>query len=157
MHLLPPHPLSLSLTSMARKLFIYTDGASRNNPGEAGIGAVIKDERGETLETVSEYLGIATNNVAEYTALIQALKAAQKFNPSQIDFYLDSQLVVRQMIGEYKIKNVGLIPLVKEAQELIRRMAAGKVSFHHIPREENKEADALANEAIDKRVKKGVK
>lgn len=139
---------------MTRKLSIYTDGASRNNPGEAAIGVVIKNEGKEIVETLSQSIGIATNNVAEYTALIQALKAAQKLNPEQIDFYLDSQLVVRQITGEYKIKNAGLVPLVREAHDLIRRFPKGRVNFHHIPREENKEADALANAALDKKNKK---
>jgi ribonuclease HI len=140
---------------MVQRLLIYTDGASRNNPGEASIGVVIKDGGGTTVGTISQYIGIATNNVAEYTALIEALKAAQKLNPERIDLYLDSQLVVRQMKGEYKIKNAGLVPLVREAQALVHQFPQGKVAFHHIPREENKEADALANEAIDKRHKKG--
>lgn len=136
------------------KLSIYTDGASRNNPGEASIGVVIKNERGETIETLSEYLGIATNNVAEYTALIRALEEAKKHRAQQIDFYLDSQLAVRQMTGEYKVKHPGIIPLVRRAQELCREWPRGAVRFHHIPRAENSEADALANEAIDKKIKK---
>jgi len=138
-----------------KKLFIYTDGASRNNPGEAGIGVVIKNERGETVETISEYLGIATNNVAEYTAVIRGLEAARKFKPDAVAFSLDSQLVVRQMMGEYKIKHPGLLPLFKQAQLLCRQLPGEKVTFRHIPREENSEADALANEAIDKKHKKG--
>lgn len=141
--------------ALTKRLSVYTDGASRNNPGEAAIGAVIKDERGNILETLSEYLGIATNNVAEYTALIRALEAAQKWSPEEVHVYLDSQLVVRQMIGQYKIKNPGLLPLLRQAQLLRRKLGGGTVHFHHIPREENHEADALANEAIDKRLKKG--
>ncbi len=136
------------------RLSIYTDGASRNNPGEAGIGVVIKNERGETIETLSEYLGIATNNVAEYTALIRALEAAQKRRPQEVDLYLDSQLAVRQMTGVYKVKHPGIIPLVQRAQQLCREWPRGAVRFHHIPRDENSEADALANQAIDKKTKK---
>ncbi|MDC4224064.1 MAG: ribonuclease HI family protein [Candidatus Manganitrophus sp.] len=136
------------------RLSIFTDGASRNNPGEASIGVVIKNERGETIETVAEYLGIATNNVAEYTALIRALETAQKHRPREIDFYLDSQLVVRQMTGEYKVKHPGIIPLVQRAQQLRRQWPEGAVRFHYIPRRENSEADALANEAIDKKIKR---
>lgn len=136
------------------RLFIYTDGASRNNPGEASIGVVIKNERGETIETLSEYLGIATNNVAEYTALIRALEEAKKHRSQEIDFYLDSQLVVRQMTGEYKVKHPGIIPLVQRAQQLRRQWPEGAVRFHYIPRRENSEADALANEAIDKKTKR---
>jgi ribonuclease HI len=137
-----------------KKLFIYTDGASRNNPGEASIGVVIKNEQGETIETISEYLGIATNNVAEYTAVIRGLEAALKFRPDEVTFFLDSLLVVRQMMGEYKIKHPGLLPLFKQAQSLCRQLPGGKTKFRHIPREENSEADALANEAIDKKYKR---
>jgi ribonuclease HI len=137
-----------------KKLSIYTDGASRNNPGEAGIGVVLKNERGETIETLSEYLGIATNNVAEYTALIRALETARKHRPQEIDCYLDSQLVVRQMMGEYKVKHPGIIPLVQQAQQLRRLWPEGAIRFHYIPRRENSEADALANEAIDKKTKR---
>lgn len=137
-----------------KKLSIYTDGASRNNPGEAGIGVVLKNERGETIETLCEYLGVATNNVAEYTALIRALEAARKHRPREIDFYLDSQLVVRQMTGEYKVKHPGIIPLVQQAQQLRRQWPEGAVRFHYIPRRENGQADALANEAIDKKTKR---
>lgn len=137
-----------------KKLFIYTDGASRNNPGEAAIGVVIKNDRGETIGTISEYLGIATNNVAEYTAVIRGLEAAQKFDPEEVSFFLDSLLVVQQMAGKYKIKHPGLIPLFKQAQLLCRQLPGGKVTFQHIRRELNSEADALANEAIDKQHKK---
>lgn len=135
---------------MPKRLAVFTDGASKKNPGEASIGVVIKDEQGETLQTASEYLGIATNNVAEYMALIRGLEAIQPLKPDRVDFYLDSELVVRQMQGVYKIKNKGLLPLAKKAQNLCRQLPGGRIKFHHIPREENHEADALANEAIDK-------
>lgn len=137
-----------------KKLSIYTDGASRNNPGEAGIGVVIKNERGETIGTISEYLGIATNNVAEYTAVIRGLEAAPGFNPEEVNFFLDSLLVVQQMAGKFKIKHPGLLPLFKQAKLLCRQLPDGKVTFHHIRRELNSEADALANEAIDKKHKR---
>lgn len=137
-----------------KRLLIFTDGASRNNPGEAAIGVVIKNERGEIVETISEYLGIQTNNVAEYVALIRGLEAARKFRPEAVDLYLDSQLVVRQMTGAYKIKHPGLLPLYKQAQLLSKQLSGRAVNFHHIPREQNREADALANEAIDKKSKR---
>jgi ribonuclease HI len=144
----------MSTISGSKKLFIYTDGASRNNPGEAGIGVVIKNDRGETIGTISEYLGVATNNVAEYTAVIRGLEAAPKFAPEEVNFLLDSLLVVQQMAGKFKIKHPGLIPLYKEAQLLCRKIPGGKVTFQHIRRELNSEADALANEAIDKKHKR---
>lgn len=135
------------------KLTIYTDGASRNNPGDAGVGAVIKDEDGKIVETVSEYLGVATNNVAEYTALIRALETALKFRPDDVDCFLDSQLIVRQMNGAYRIKNPTLLRLADKVRRLSRKI--GRIQFHHIGRENNREADRLANEAIDKGKVKG--
>jgi ribonuclease HI len=151
-----PLPLFESLPPEERgpSLSVYTDGASRNNPGDASIGVVIKNDRNETIGTVSEFLGTATNNQAEYIALIRALQEAQKFHPEKVDFYLDSQLVVRQIMGQYKVKNAGLIPLFRQAQALYRQFKQATIS--HIPREENFEADALANEALDKREKKRI-
>ncbi len=131
-------------------LLIYTDGASRNNPGESAIGVVIKNDREEVIETLSEYLGQATNNQAEYTALIRALESAQKFSPQEVRLYLDSQLVVRQMMGQYRVKDSGLMPLYLKAKSLYHWYL--KASIHHIPREQNGEADALANAALDKRL-----
>ncbi|MBI3358552.1 MAG: ribonuclease HI family protein [Nitrospirae bacterium] len=138
----------------AKHLFIYTDGASRGNPGDASIGVVIKNDRHEIIETVSQYLGIATNNKAEYIALIRALEEAKKFHPIAVNFYLDSQLVVRQITGQYKVKDAGLIPLHRQAKTLYGQYEQASIS--HIPREENNEADALANEALDKQKIKGI-
>ena len=136
---------------ISKNLTVFTDGASRGNPGDASIGVVVKDDQGKVLQTISEYLGIATNNSAEYRALIRGLECVQTFRPDQVDFYLDSQLVVRQMTGVYKIKHKGIIPLAKKVQVLCRQLLPGRVHFYHIPREKNREADALANEALDKR------
>lgn len=136
------------------KIYIYTDGASRNNPGESGIGVVIKNEKNEILQTLSEYLGIATNNNAEYTALIRGLESARKFSTAEVDFYLDSQLVVRQMTGVYKVRDPRLLPLHLKAKRLYGEYKNASIS--HIPREENREADRLANEAIDKKHKKEI-
>ncbi len=138
-----------TLRDKPQKYAVFTDGASRNNPGEAGIGVVIKDEKGTIVQTASEYLGTETNNVAEYMALIRGLEVIQTLNAEAVDFFLDSQLVVRQMQGIYKIKNKGLLSLAKRAQGLCSRLPKGAVKFHHIPREENGEADRLANDAID--------
>jgi len=135
-------------------LFIYTDGASRNNPGESSIGVVIKNDQNEIIETLSEYVGIGSNNKAEYIALIRALESAGKFNPQAVHLYLDSQLVVRQVTGEYKVKDAGLIPLHRQAKALYSRYE--QKSITHIPRAENFEADALANAALDKQKKKGI-
>ena len=130
------------------KLIIYTDGGSRGNPGKSGIGAVLKDEDKKNIAEISEYLGIATNNQAEYTAVIRALEKAQKLGAQNLKFYLDSELIVKQLKGEYKVRNKGLIPLFIKLCKL--RDTFEKTSFTHVRREFNKEADALANLAMDK-------
>ncbi len=150
----PPAQKVGTPTAREKHLFIYTDGASRGNPGNASIGVVIKNDQNEIIKTVSEYLGIATNNKAEYMALIRALQEAKQFSPLAVDFYLDSQLIVRQITGQYKVKDAGLIPLYRQAKALY--MEYPHASISHIPREENNEADALANEALDKQKKKGI-
>lgn len=129
------------------KVTIHTDGASRGNPGEAGLGVLIVDEAGQKLAEISEYLGQTTNNVAEYKALIRGLEEAKKLGATEVDVYTDSQLMARQISGEYKVKNQGLIPLYQEAKRLLSQFTSGKVT--HVPRELNKEADKLANWAID--------
>ncbi len=136
---------------MSKSFSVYTDGASRGNPGEASIGVVVKEKNGALVKTLSESLGLATNNEAEYTALIRGLEVVVPFKPERVDFYLDSQLVVRQMTGVYKIKNKGMVVLAKKAKALCEKIRPGRVYFHHIPREQNKEADRLANQALDSR------
>ncbi len=130
------------------KLIIFTDGGARGNPGPAGIGAVLYDEQNNTVAEVSEYLGVATNNQAEYKALIAALKKAHSLGANELDCYLDSELVVKQLKREYKVKNKDLAPLFLEIHNLSFNFK--KISYTHIPREKNKEADRLANEAMDK-------
>jgi ribonuclease HI len=128
---------------------IFTDGGSRGNPGNAGIGVMAKKD-GAELFTISEFLGIATNNFAEYTAVIRALEVCgeKHLQKESIGFYLDSKLVVEQVQGNWKVKEVTLMPLVAHVRELARHFE--KITYTHIPREKNKEADALANEAMDK-------
>lgn len=135
------------------KLLINTDGGARGNPGPAGIGAIIKYEKKE--EKISKYIGEATNNQAEYRAVIEALgwvKENIKEKDLEIECLLDSELIVEQLNQRYKIKNEGLRPLFWEIRDLIMALG-GKVSFRYIPREQNKEADKLVNDAIDKRRK----
>jgi len=128
------------------KIIVYSDGGSRGNPGPAGIGIVIGKEN-----TISKYIGPATNNQAEYTAVIEALKwlAENKTGDIEVEFYLDSQLVVEQLNQRYKLKNEGLKPLFWQIRDLVMKIG-GRVSFQYIPREKNKEADKLANLAMDK-------
>jgi ribonuclease HI len=130
------------------KLVIYTDGGARGNPGPAGIGAVAYDEQGNVVFEISEYIGETTNNQAEYKAAVRALEEAKKKKAKELYLYLDSELVVKQLNGEYKIKNKGLQPLFVKIYNAC--LDFKKVEFKHVRREKNKEADRLVNEAIDK-------
>lgn len=130
------------------KLIIYTDGGARGNPGPGGIGAVIYDEDKKKIAEISEFLGHSTNNQAEYKAVIAAMKKAKELGAEFLEFFLDSELVVKQLKREYKVKNPDLAPLFLQIYNL--EMGFKKISFHHIPRERNKEADALANMAMDR-------
>ncbi|MDD5224032.1 MAG: ribonuclease HI family protein [bacterium] len=125
-------------------LVIHIDGASRGNPGPAGIGIVIKNESGSVLFESGQSIGTATNNVAEYRALIAALQAAHSLTSGQLQVYSDSELLVRQIRGEYRIKNPQLRPLFQEAEILISQFQSFSIS--HIPREQNQEADRLASQ-----------
>ena len=133
------------------KLIAFTDGASRGNPGEAAIGIVIKTENNTTVETYKRYLGTATNNVAEYTALLQCVeivKNSETLYCTELVVHTDSELMARQMNGEYKVKDAGLKILFQKVKGLLATVQF-KFSIRHVPRSLNKEADALANEAID--------
>jgi ribonuclease HI len=132
---------------------IFADGGSRGNPGNAGSGAIVRDENGKVVATVSEFLGHTTNNVAEYTGILKALEkllayVGDKARETEVVVKMDSQLVVQQMNGVYKIKHPNLKPLAARVQELTREF--GSVSFAHVYREDNKEADKLANDAMDR-------
>jgi len=131
------------------ELFIHADGASRGNPGEAGAGAVISDSRGRTLKELKCFLGMTSNNVAEYQALILALEKALELGARSITISLDSELVVRQIRGEYRVREPHLKTLHQKAQEILNQFS--QYSILYIPREENRRADQLANEAIDQR------
>ena len=132
------------------KLIIYTDGGARGNPGPAGIGAVIKDQSGKVLKEVSEYIGETTNNQAEYQAVVFAFKVIEKIKDvSELDFYLDSELVVKQLRGEYRVKNLDLQPWFVKIFNMSQKYK--KVKYTHIKRDLNKDADRLANLAMDKK------
>jgi len=138
--------INKSIPRQAR-LTLRTDGASRGNPGHAGIGGIISDGAGNKLFSFSEYIGEVTNNVAEYSALIFGLREAARVKSGSMVIYSDSELLVKQLNGFYKVKNAGLKPLFKEAKKLLTRYTG--VTIYHVPREDNKEADKLANQAID--------
>ena len=142
--------------NMYKKLIIYTDGGARNNPGPAGIGVVLMDPsagsgQGEVVAQISEYIGEATNNQAEYRAVIAALQKARELGAQELEFYLDSELVVKQLNREYRVKDRDLAPLFLQIHNL--SLGFKKIIFCHIPREENEEADKLVNLAIDKATK----
>ena len=132
------------------ELIIYTDGASRGNPGEAGIGVVVVTAAGEPVAEIADYLGRATNNVAEYTALQVGLEKARELGARRIEIRSDSELMVRQVNGQYRVNNEGLLPLFREVAALLRRFE--QVTVRHIPRERNRRADALANQGIDNKL-----
>jgi ribonuclease HI len=132
------------------QVIVFCDGGARGNPGPAAIGAVVLDPSTDPpteLATVSERIGVATNNVAEYRALVAGLEAARQFPARKISVRADSQLVVRQLEGRYRVKQPHLRPLYEEARALLSDYA--EVDLAHVPREENIVADALVNAALD--------
>ena len=138
------------------KLIVRTDGAARGNPGPASSGAVLIEAVGPSsrrsdaapIATISEYLGIQTNNVAEYTAVVRALALAHELGAREVEMLLDSKLIVEQLHGRWRVKDAKLIPLHAEARASLARFA--RWSATHVPRAQNKQADALCNEAIDR-------
>ena len=133
---------------MSKKLIIHTDGGARGNPGPAGIGAILQDEHGKILAEISRYIGKATNNQAEYQAVLAAIIKAEQLKAEELDFYLDSELVVKQMNREYKVKDKALASLFVKIYN--QSLKFKKIKFHHISREKNKPADLLANQAMDR-------
>jgi ribonuclease HI len=130
-------------------LRLHVDGASRGNPGEAGFGIHVTAPDGSEVASLFGYLGKATNNVAEYQALLHGLRFALARGASAVEVFSDSELLVRQIEGRYRVKHPGLQPLHREARSLLARFA--KTRLAHVPREKNREADALANRAVDER------
>ncbi len=129
---------------------IYVDGASRGNPGPSGIGVVIIGDDGTVIDEGSHFLGERTNNQAEYEALIFGLSMASEFNPGRVSVFSDSELLVKQLRGEFRVKNESLKPLFRKAADLIGSL--GVVDIIHVPRDENRRADKLANFSIDRNV-----
>ncbi len=127
---------------------IFTDGAARGNPGRAGIGVVIKNEDGKNILELCDYIGETTNNVAEYSALIRGLEESIDMGLTEVEVFSDSELMVKQINGEYKVKNKGLAPLYHHILSLIKKFKYFRI--YHTAREDNKEADALANQGLDR-------
>ena len=131
-----------------RKLIIHTDGGARGNPGPAGIGVYIQDEQGKVVLEHARYVGETTNNQAEYLAVIDALEHAKRLGGEDLDFYLDSELVVRQLNRQYKVRDADLAPLFMKIWNL--SIGFKKVKYTHVRRELNADADRLVNQAIDR-------
>jgi len=129
------------------RLLIHTDGAARGNPGPAGAGAVLRDSDGLVVAEIAEPLGRATNNVAEWTAVLLALEEARRLGATQVDLRMDSELVARQITGIYKVKHPDLKPIHAAVMDLLRALDGYTVG--HVPRALNADADRLSNIAID--------
>ena len=142
---LPPHPVPGEAHIL--KITAFVDGASRGNPGPAGYGVYMSLDSGEIIE-ISGFLGSTTNNVAEYEGLLEALRAAAAEGATELDIVSDSELLVKQMLGLYRVKHPNLIPLHQEAKQMVRRFR--KFSIRHTLRAGNKNADRLANVAVDR-------
>jgi len=140
-----PEPAQAKSTSY---LVAHIDGGARGNPGPAGYGVVIQDEKGKNVASLSEYLGHRTNNYAEYSGLLAALQYAVDHGHKSLKVISDSELMVRQLRGQYKVKNPTLIELHRRAKELIAKLEAFEIG--HVLRSKNREADKLANEAMDR-------
>jgi ribonuclease HI len=138
--------------SPAEVLHLHIDGGSRGNPGDAGFGVHVTTPGGEEVAALYGYIGRATNNVAEYEALLHGLRYAQQRGARRVVVFSDSELVVRQIAGAYRVKHASMIPLHREALALMRRFES--VTVTHVRRESNKEADRLANRALDEKASK---
>ncbi|MCK4422089.1 ribonuclease HI family protein [candidate division WOR-3 bacterium] len=134
---------------MDRLVKIFTDGASRGNPGPASIGIFITDGNDKEIKRISEYIGTTTNNIAEYRALLRALEECKKSGFKSVEFFTDSQLLANQIKKLYKISNEGLKSLYVKLMSGLMNLSYWNIT--HIPREKNKIADSLANQALDKR------
>jgi ribonuclease HI len=128
-------------------MIMYTDGGARGNPGPSAIGIVIKNDDGETIMEIGKFLGTATNNEAEYLALVEGLAAAKEKGSGALVCYLDSELVVKQLRGEYKVKNNRLKIFYDKVKMAEKDFTA--IEYRHVPREKNQQADALVNEVLD--------
>lgn len=130
---------------------IYTDGGARGNPGPAAAAAILLNEAGEEIAREAKYMGTATNNQAEYTAVLLGLEKAEALSVKKVTVFMDSELVVKQLSGEYKVKNAELAKLFVRVWNLTRKF--DRVDFHHVRREYNQTADALVNQTIDEHVR----
>jgi len=147
--------MRLQFDDVPAEATLFGDGGSRGNPGPAASGAVLLDPSGEILERVGRYLGVATNNVAEWTALLIGLEAAANRGIRRLAIRLDSELVVKQVRGEYRVKHADLQPLHRRALALLRRFE--HVDIRHVPRKQNVLADRLVNDVLDQEARAAAK
>lgn len=132
------------------KFKLFTDGGSRGNPGPAAAGIILKNNKNEAIKSGGKYLGICTNNVAEYHALVLGLKTAIKLGIKKLECYLDSELIVKQLTGAYRVKDKNLKKFYDEIKILEKHFdSANSVEYRHIPRDQNEEADAIVNKVLD--------
>jgi ribonuclease HI len=146
----PKHTVRATSPGQVRRVRVFSDGAARGNPGLAGAGAVVLDEKGNVLARLGRFLGRQTNNVAEYEGLLLGLRRARAMGAREVEVRADSQLLIRQLEGSYAVKNEALRRLHAEALALLRSF--DKVELVHVPREENALADEMSNRAIDERL-----
>lgn len=140
---------------MSKLLILKTDGGARGNPGPAAIGVVLEDAQGKEVKAFGRYIGETTNNQAEYRALQAGLEEAARLSATEVRCYLDSELVVKQLKLEYKVKDKELAPVFMKVWNLVQQFT--KVTFTHVPREKNHRADALVNQALDAHLAGSVK
>lgn len=133
-----------------QRIRVYSDGAARGNPGPSGAGAVLVGPSGQVVERLGKYLGIQTNNYAEYMALILGLRRARELGVREVEVFADSELMIRQLGGRYQVKSPSLRPLYEEALRLLNEFA--RVKLVHVPREMNTAADEMSNRAINERL-----
>lgn len=143
-------PAAIEGATGRKKLLVYSDGAARGNPGPAGAGAVLTRVDGTVVSKAGKFLGEATNNVAEYSALLLGLEVARRVGADEVEVVADSELLVRQLNGQYKVKSAGLKPLFAQARQLLAGF--DQWTARHVPREQNKLADEMSNRAIDEKL-----
>jgi ribonuclease HI len=146
----PPPPSPAAARGSHVHLRVYSDGAARGNPGPAGAGAVLMDTSGHVVDRLGRYLGVQTNNYAEYMGLLLGLKRARELGARDVEVFADSELMIRQLDGRYQVKSPTLRPLYEEAKALLKGFP--RVKLVHVPRELNASADEMSNRAIDERL-----
>jgi ribonuclease HI len=147
---LPSAPVTHEAPAGMQRVRVYSDGAARGNPGPAGAGAVLVEPSGQVVDRLGKFLGVQTNNFAEYTGLILGLRRARDLNVREVEVFADSELMIRQLGGRYQVKSPSLRPLYEEALQLLNGFS--RVKLVHVPREMNSAADEMSNRAIDEKL-----